>query len=75
MERAQAGPRFLPRGAAEAPAGIELRHMRYFVALADAGSFTHAADVAGASASTRSSAWMSSTGRAATEKTRLALVK
>ena len=44
MERAQAGPRFLPRAAAEAPAGIELRHLRYFVALADAGSFTHAAE-------------------------------
>ena len=44
MERAQAGPGLLPRAAAEAPAGIELRHLRYFVALADAGSFTHAAE-------------------------------
>jgi DNA-binding transcriptional LysR family regulator len=43
MERAQTGPGLLPRAAAEAPAGIELRHLRYFVALADAGSFTHAA--------------------------------
>src|ERR1700720_4284489 len=44
MERAQAGPGWLPRAVAEAPAGIELRHLRYFVALADAGSFTHAAE-------------------------------
>jgi DNA-binding transcriptional LysR family regulator len=44
MEQAQLGPRCLPRAAAAAPAGIELRHLRYFVALADAGSFTHAAE-------------------------------
>src|SRR5712692_7133301 len=44
MERAQAGSGCLPRAAAEAPPGIELRHLRYFVALADAGSFTHAAE-------------------------------
>ena len=44
MEQAQVGPSLLPRATAEAPAGIELRHLRYFVALADAGSFTHAAE-------------------------------
>jgi hypothetical protein len=31
--------------AAGAPQGIELRHLRYFVTLADAGSFTHAAEL------------------------------
>ena len=44
MKQAQLGPDCLSRAAAEAPAGIELRHLRYFVALADAGSFTHAAE-------------------------------
>ena len=44
MERGQAGPDCLPLAAAEAPSSIELRHLRYFVALADAGSFTLAAE-------------------------------
>jgi DNA-binding transcriptional LysR family regulator len=44
MERAQAEPDCLPWAAAEAPQGIELRYLRYFVALADADSFTHAAE-------------------------------
>jgi DNA-binding transcriptional LysR family regulator len=33
-----------PRAVAVAPPAIELRHLRYFVALADGGSFTHAAE-------------------------------
>ncbi len=37
-------PVTLPKAVAGAPLAIELRHLRYFVALADAGSFTHAAE-------------------------------
>ena len=50
MKQAQAERAGLPEAAGappEAVAGasaIELRHLRYFVALADAGSFTHAAE-------------------------------
>ena len=39
MKRGQAEPAG-PPGAAGAPQAIELRHLRYFAAVADAGSFT-----------------------------------
>jgi len=41
--RGQAKPTGVPM-AAGAPQAIELRHLRYFAAVADAGSFTHAAE-------------------------------
>jgi len=44
MKQAQAEPVTPPKAAAGAPLAIELRHLRYFVALAEAGSFTHAAE-------------------------------
>src|SRR5271170_3326503 len=44
MTQGQAEPVRLPKAVAGAPLAIELRHLRYFVALADAGSFTHAAE-------------------------------
>src|SRR5260370_18461221 len=44
MKQAQAEPVALPKAVSGAPLAIELRHLRYFVALADAGSFTHAAE-------------------------------
>src|ERR1700722_14976918 len=44
MKQGQAEPVTLPKAVAAAPLAIELRHLRYFVALADAGSFTHAAE-------------------------------
>jgi len=43
MKQRQAEPATLPKTAAGAQPAIELRHLRYFVALADAGSFTDAA--------------------------------
>jgi len=44
MKLGQAEPVMLTKAVAGAPSAIELRHLRYFVELADAGSFTHAAE-------------------------------
>src|SRR5689334_11363171 len=44
MKQEQADTITLPKAVTGAPLAIELRHLRYFVALADAGSFTHAAE-------------------------------
>jgi DNA-binding transcriptional LysR family regulator len=44
INRAGAGPFVLPSSGGAAPQGVELRHLRYFVAVADAGTFTLAAE-------------------------------
>jgi DNA-binding transcriptional LysR family regulator len=44
MRQSQAEPVRLPRAGAQAPQGLELRHLRYLTAVADAGTFTRAAE-------------------------------
>ena len=44
MDEARVGSAERPDSGGVTPQGVELRYLRYFVALADAGTFTHAAE-------------------------------
>ena len=44
IKQAPAESLLLSASGGATPQGVELRHLRYFVALADAGTFTHAAE-------------------------------
>src|SRR6478609_611576 len=44
MKQAQAEPVRLTPARTQAPQGLELRHLRYFAAVAEAGTFTRAAE-------------------------------